>query len=49
MAHKNQFVNLAIKPETRDKLRMLAKLRRTNLHLLIDMIADTELKKNLPR
>lgn len=44
---KEKFVNLAVRPATRIKLRRLAKLKKTNLHLAVDSIADEELKKIL--
>lgn len=45
--NKEKFVNLAVRPATRSKLRRLAKLKKTNLHLAVESIVDEGLKKIL--
>ena len=47
--NKEKFVNIAVRPATRSKLRRLAKLKKRNLHLMVETLVDSELaKKNLP-
>lgn len=46
---KEKFVNLAVRPSTRSKLRRLARLKMTNLHLAVESLVETELKKILPQ
>ena len=47
---KERFVNIAVRPDTRVKLRRLAKLKKTNIHFAVETLVETELaKKNLPK
>lgn len=48
--NKEKFVNIAVRPATRAKLRRLAKLRKTNMHFAVETLVEAELsKKNLPQ
>ena len=41
------FVPIAVEPKTREKLRRLASIRRTNIYQLVLTLAE-EAEKNLP-
>lgn len=48
--NKEKFVNIAVRPGTRAKLRRLAKLKKSNIHFTVETLVEKELgKKNLSK